>query len=190
MLDESVYDAFPTLVASRLVLRELQATDAAAIFRIGSDDSVMQWYDLDTFTTLNDATAFIDRQQARFVQRRGIRWGLALRQSDQIIGWCGHIQGPYQRMELGYALARSYWRQGFMREALQAIIRFSFTGLPLNRLEATIHVDNLASRGLLEQLGFRAEGTLRDYGFWRGQFHTLVTYALLRHDQQRRIEPA
>jgi ribosomal-protein-alanine N-acetyltransferase len=185
-----LYDTFPTLATNRLILRELQPTDAAAIFRIGSDDAVMHWYDLDTFTLLNDAAVFIERQQLRFAQRRGIRWGLALRHSDQIVGWCGHVQGPYQRMELGYALAQPYWRQGLMREALQAIIPFSFMGLDVNRLEATVHVENVASRGLLEQLGFRAEGTLREYGFWRGHFHTLVMYSLLRQDQQLGAAPA
>lgn len=187
MWDGCVYDTFPMLATSRLSLRELQSTDAGAIFQIGSDDAVMQWYDLDTFTTLNDATAFIERQQVRFAQRRGIRWGVVLRKNDQLIGWCGHVQGPYQRLELGYALAQPYWHQGLMREALQEIIRFSFTGMNVNRLEATVHVENVASRGLLERLGFRAEGTLREYGFWRDQFHTLVMYSLLRHDQQPEV---
>jgi ribosomal-protein-alanine N-acetyltransferase len=107
-------DTFPTLATPRLTLRELQPTDAAAILQIGSNNAVMQWYDLDTFTAPADALAFIERQQQRFRQRRGMRWGLALRPTDQIIGWCGHVQLPYCRMELGYALAETHWRQGFM----------------------------------------------------------------------------
>jgi ribosomal-protein-alanine N-acetyltransferase len=184
MGDSPVYDTFPGLATPHLTLRELQAGDAAAILEIGADDAIMRWYDLDTFTDVADAAAFIDRQRLRFAQRHGIRWGLALRESGQVVGWCGFVQGPYQRVELGYALARACWRQGLMREALPAIIQFSLAAMDVNRVEAVVHVENAASRGLLEQLGFRAEGTLRDYGFWRGQFHTLVMYALLRSDRQ------
>ena len=49
----------------------------------------------------------------------------------------------------------------------------------LHRVEAMVHPQNTASVALLERLGFIAEGTLREAGFWNGQRHDLMVLGLL-----------
>jgi ribosomal-protein-alanine N-acetyltransferase len=178
----SEYTRFPRLETQRLVLRELQPSDVQAIFGIGSDDEVMHFYDLDTFQLPEDASAFIGRQRARYERESGIRWGIVRKEGEEVIGWCGYVVGSYRRAELGYALARDAWGQGLMTEAVRAVVGFAFETTQINRLEATTHLGNGASARVLEKLGFVPEGLLREFGYWRGQFHDLRMHSLLRKD--------
>ncbi len=181
-MDDALYDCFPELHTPRLRLRELTQRDTEAVYRVGSDEAVMRYYDLDTFTSAAEAGRFIARQQNRFASRRGIRWGITRKEEDTILGWCGFVLIPNERMELGYALAREAWRQGIMTEALQAVIPLIFAQTDLDRLEATVIVGNTASERLLDKIGFTAVGTMRACSFGRGQYHDLTMYSLLRQD--------
>jgi RimJ/RimL family protein N-acetyltransferase len=58
-------------------------------------------------------------------------------------------------------LARPYWGQRYMQEALPALVAYGFNALELHRIEADIHPDNIASGRILEGLHFRREGHLR-----------------------------
>ncbi len=101
-------------------------------------------------------------------------------------GTCGYkVLSPYdQRGEIGYDLARAYWGQGIMREALQAVIAYSFTQLDLNRIQAYVLTENARSIGLLRRLHFETEGVLREYRRFKGEFSDWVLMALLKKDWQ------
>jgi len=60
------FELFPCIETPRLLLRELQREDAEAVFRIFSDAEVMKYYDMDVFTTIEQAEALIERQRQRF----------------------------------------------------------------------------------------------------------------------------
>ena len=67
-----------------------------------------------------------------------------------------------------------------MTEAVSAIISFGIEGYKLNRIEAFIDPDNLASRKLLEKMNLVSEGILRDYFFEKGRFVDGEIFALLK----------
>jgi ribosomal-protein-alanine N-acetyltransferase len=187
MTPQEIYARFPLLQSERLVLRDLRPQDAPAVLRIFGDDEVTRYYDLDTFTDLAQAENLIERFQQRYLNQIGIRWGIALNNAeDDLIGTCGYniwIQG-HARAVVGYDLARSKWRQGIMSEALSTVVRFGFAQMGLNRIETPIFAENAASGHLLKKLGFRAEGTLREYEFLKGHFVDLAMYALLQKEWQ------
>lgn len=173
---------FPQLETKNLILRETKLADAPAVFQIFADDEVTKYHDLDTATSLKQAHFLIERRAERFKNNQGIRWGIARKQDNIIIGSCGYsIRNRFQA-EIGYELARAYWRKGIMTEALRAIINWGFHQLDFNRIEAMVMVENIASINLLGNLGFVEEGLLREYGFWKGQFHDLKVFSLLRKD--------
>lgn len=91
-------------------------------------------------------------------------------------------RGASQSASLGYWIGKQYSRNGYMTEALYILIPSLFIDLRLNRIEAAILQENLASKNLLKNIGFKKEGELRDYlkinGSWRN--HTL--YSLLEKD--------
>ncbi len=178
------FEAFPRLETERLVLREMQPEDAFAIFQIFSDEEVMKYYDMEAFTSIEQAEAMIERQQTRFAQKERFRWGITLKDEDVVIGTGGYVAWDKQQHlgGIGYDLARAYWQQGIMTEAVAAMVRFGFEEMGLNRIEAMVMPDNSASARLLQKLGFQEEGILHEYGFWKNTFHDLKLFALLKRD--------
>lgn len=180
---DSVFSAFPEIETDRLILREILPDDAQAVFSLFSDPEVMRFYDLETYGTLSQAEELIEFFDESFELERAIRWGVVRKERpDVVIGTCGYVWLRQYRGEIGYELARSCWRQGIMSEALDAILEFGFDQLALNRIEALTMTGNVASAALLRSLGFQEEGVLRQHDFFKGQFHDMRLFSILRSD--------
>ena len=182
---EDIYAQFPRLETPHLLLRDLQPQDAPAIFRIFSDPQVTRYYDLDTFTSLEQARELIDRFRQRFTNRIGLRWAIAHRaEPDSLLGTCGFnawFQSSHRAI-IGYDLIRWHWRRGITSEAPTAILHFGFDQMALNRVEALIFGENVPSQHLLEKLRFQREGLLREYEHLQGRFVDMAIYSLLHHE--------
>lgn len=173
---------FPGLETDRLILRQSILSDAEAIFKIFSDDDVTLYHDLETATNINQAQFLIERRAERFRNKQGIRWGIARKEDNIIIGSCGFSYGTSFHAEMGYELAKAHWRKGYMTEALTSIIDFGFKNLELNRIQALVMIENQASIKLLKKLNFTQEGVLREYGYWKDRFHDLKLFSFLKKE--------
>ncbi len=96
--------------------------------------------------------------------------------------------GPSQRGNLGYWVGREYARQGFMKEAIEAVVHHAFNELGLSRIEAACLPSNTASRRLLEKAGFKYEGVAQSYLQINGRWQNHVLYANLRSDRRGRTD--
>ena len=97
-------------------------------------------------------------------------------------------RGPAQAGTLGYWTGQSFTRQGYMREAIAAMVHHTFTKLDLSRIEAACLPENVASRGLLESSGFKYEGVAQSYLQIDGRWRTHVLYASLRSDRRGKTD--
>lgn len=97
-------------------------------------------------------------------------------------------RGPAQAGTLGYWTGAPHARQGYMREAILAVVHHAFTRLDLSRIEAACLPENMASRGLLETCGFKYEGVAQSYLQIGGRWRTHVLYAALRMDRRGRTD--
>lgn len=185
MSADDIFKEFPQLETENLVLREMKPSDAEAIFQIYADNDVTTYIDLETATHLDQAKFIINRRAELFRSGQRVRWGIARKDDDIIIGSCGFTQWSKNsyRAEIGYELAKAHWCRGIMTEALEAVIQFGFQTMKLNRIEALVMLENIASMKLLEKLGFREEGILREYRYWKGKFHDLKMFSILRRDK-------
>ncbi len=115
-----------------------------------------------------------------------------LRRSDDVL--LGAItldnirRGPAQAGTLGYWIGAGHARQGFMREAIQAVVHHAFQHLDLSRIEAACLPENAASRGVLEATGFKYEGVAQSYLQINGRWRNHVLYANLRHDRRGKTD--
>ena len=97
-------------------------------------------------------------------------------------------RGPAQAGTLGYWIGAAYARQGYMQEAIRAVVHHAFSRLDLSRIEAACLPENKASRGLLEASGFKYEGVAQSYLQIAGRWRTHVLYAALRSDRRGKTD--
>lgn len=111
-----------------------------------------------------------------------------LRDSDDaLLGGCtlsNVRRGVTQCCTLGYWVGEKFARQGYMTEALKALVPFVFRTLGLHRIEAACLTDNQASRSLLARAGFREEGLARKYLLINGIWADHLLFALLKEEAQ------
>jgi len=111
-----------------------------------------------------------------------------LRDSDgALLGGCtlsNVRRGVTQCCTLGYWVGEKFARQGYMTEALKALLPFVFRTLGLHRIEAACLTDNQASRSLLARAGFREEGLARKYLLINGIWADHLLFALLKEEAQ------
>jgi ribosomal-protein-alanine N-acetyltransferase len=179
------FQIFPQIETQNLLLRRIHPSDASALFKTLSDDEVTRFYDDDAYTDTSQARDQIEAWEKGFRSKGCIRWGITNKQKGNVIGSCGFhgFHSWNQRASIGYELARNYWRQGIMTEALSAILKFGFDELELNRIEAVVMPENTGSIIMLEKLGFRNEGLLVEYEKWGSKgFVDLCMCAILRKD--------
>jgi ribosomal-protein-alanine N-acetyltransferase len=97
-------------------------------------------------------------------------------------------RGPAQAGTLGYWIGERHARNGYMSEAIAAMVHHAFERMGLSRLEAACLPENVASRGLLERSGFKYEGVAQSYLQINGRWRTHVLYAALRSDRRGRTD--
>lgn len=95
-------------------------------------------------------------------------------------------RGPAQAGTLGYWVGANFAREGYMSEAIAAVVHHAFSRLDLSRIEAACLPENVASRGVLEKSGFKYEGVAQSYLQIDGRWRTHVLYAALRSDRRGR----
>ncbi len=184
MTIDAAFTRFPSLDTNRLLLRQIKPQDAEALFATLSDREVMEFYGHEPHLSLDDTRALIQQIQVRYERREAMRWGIALKGEETVIGSCSfHNFGPgFHHAEAGYELHRSYWRKGIMYEAMSAILTYGFSELDLHRVEAIIDIANEQSKGLLLKLGFTYEGNLRQRYVFRDRFEDEHYFGLLKDE--------
>ena len=181
-------DTLPVIVTPRTTLRWISEDDVDGLFAIFSDPQVMRYW---------SSVPLANREAAAEMQRgiaegnhneTMLKWGLALRESDAVIGTATlfHLNLDNGRAEIGYAMGRAHWGKGYMNEALQALVAHAFDVMHLRRLEADVDPRNTASIRTLERLGFQREGYLRERWHVGGEIQDALFYGLLRREWSQR----
>lgn len=176
-------DRFPILHTERLELVEITQSHFTDLFEIFKDERATQYYNILPFKTEEEAQKYLDWFSTRYKEKLGIRWGIKLKSRKGIIGTAGF--NNYQRnhrASLGYDLHVSHWNKGYITEALAEILNFGFHILEINRVEAEVMKGNIASVKVLHKLGFRNEGTLREWMYWNGVHYTMTMFSLLKKE--------
>ncbi len=97
-------------------------------------------------------------------------------------------RGPAQAGTIGYWIGAKHTRQGYMTEAVKALVHYAFTELDLSRIESACLPENAASRGVLERSGYKYEGVAQSYLQINGRWRNHVLYANLRSDRRGRTD--
>lgn len=152
-----------TIQTERLLLRPMRPDDLEDLFAVfGNADAMRYW----STPPHPDRTHTADLIQATVDADPATTAEFAIEWQGKVIGKAALWQMP----EIGYIIHPDYWRRGFAREALIALIAYGFEKRMMDKITADVDPDNLASVRLLQDLGFaetgRAEKTLRIGDAW------------------------
>jgi [ribosomal protein S5]-alanine N-acetyltransferase len=172
------------LPTARLILRPLVPGDAPAVYAMHADPVTLRYWSTPPWSDPALADELIARDLAAMAAGDYIRLGLERQSDGRLIGLCTLFAFylPSRRCEIGYILHRDTWGQGYMHEALLALLDYGFGVLDLNRVEADIDPRNTSSRRTLDRLGFVAEGLLRERWIVSGEACDTALLGLLRRD--------
>ena len=173
-----------TLPTRRLLLRPLRQADAPFVFALFTDARFMRFGATPPFAAIDEALALIARDIAAMAAGERIRLGIERRADQALIGMCTlfKLDAQCRSAELGYGLLSGAWGQGYMHEALYALLDHGFSELHLNRVEAEIDPHNTDSARSLERMGFTKEGQLRESCITNGVLTDSARYGLLRRE--------
>jgi RimJ/RimL family protein N-acetyltransferase len=187
------FPPIPELTGERVRLRALAEYDVDALFALHSDPRVMRYWSFPAWTGRTQAVAHIERMARERTQMEFYPWAATLPDDDTLVGTCSlfGVHRDHLRGVIGYALSPSLWGRGLAGDMLALALDHAFDGIGLNRIEADIDPDNIASCKLVERAGFKREGYLRER--WRvgGGVQDTALYGLLRSDRLApHVEPA
>jgi ribosomal-protein-alanine N-acetyltransferase len=164
------FDKFPQLESESFILREVKDNDYLSLYEIYSNEDAVRYQQVGPMKTIEQAQKAVQVFLQGFKDRKFIRWCIAAKENDIVVGLITlhSFNLCNNQAEIGFMLNKKYWRQNIMDEVANEVIRFAFEGIGLNRIEASIHPDNIASIKLSEKLGFQREGLKKEAAYNKG----------------------
>lgn len=167
-----------------LNIRLLTKEDSSNLFVLYSDTEAQRYTDIDLLKSLDDAQKRINSMNAKANNEELLPLGIFSRATKDFLGTISLYDFDYKHAyaSLGFQLAKDYWGRGLMHESLTSFIKFVFNKLKLHRIEAQTYVENERSIKVLEQLGFKKEGKLRENFLIDGKYEDSYLYGILATD--------
>jgi len=173
------------LVTDRLILRRFRESDTEQTYEnFGKDVLVNRYISFAPCETLAGTYEFIRRHLWEYDNNLDF-YGWAITLDGEVIGSIGlyDIDHESESCELGYSIGSKWWDNGYATEAADAVVKFAINRLFAHRVQASHHPENLASKKVLEKIGMKFEGVMRDaQRNPNGTFSDLWLYAKLSSD--------
>jgi [ribosomal protein S5]-alanine N-acetyltransferase len=169
---------FTNIETNRLVLKCIDHSDRDFIFEEFQNDFINKYlFDAEPMTELSQADELIDFY-TMVEPRRQNRWVLIDKTTKAKLGTCGyHFWNPDNKdVEIGFELMEQYNGQGFMLEAVKALIEYAKYKMRVERINAIVSINNKKCLQLLEKLRFVKVG--EEETEFRGQIYLHCVYAL------------
>lgn len=177
----------PVLETARIRLRPFEPRDLDDLYALESDIEMMRYGSHVPWTQRAQAEAKMAEILHPERMATACEWVIALGGADRMIGDCVlfSINATHARCEVGYSLASAHQGRGLALEAVRCALVWAFGPLGMMRIEADVDPRNLPSCRLLDRLGFKREGLLRERWRVAGDVQDTALYGLLRHELVR-----
>ncbi len=170
------------LVGKRITLRTVRECDLPRLYELRADvRNLGDYYPMRMISELLDKKRFSEKGW----WEPDFGFLLIVDRAGYILGQVNFFKASpvLDSYEIGYRLYEmENWSKGYTSEAVALFVPFLFDYKPVDRIQATIFPENIASRRVLEKSGFTFEGTLRRALFHRGDYHDLALYSILRSE--------
>ena len=153
------------LETSRLIFRRQEPGDLDDLYAIYCDPEVIR-YIPDAPRTYQQTREELEWHMNGHPKHPELSlWATIHKETGLFIGRCGLLPWVFEEreeVEVAYLLAKKYWGQGLGTEAAQAIARYGFDVLHLDRLICMVHPENQASAKVAQHIGMALEKEMED----------------------------
>lgn len=150
-----------SIETERLLLRELELSDAEGMFELDSNPNVHLFLGNKPVKDIEESIAQIKNIQQQYLDFGTGRWAVILKETNEFLGWSGikfirnEINNHKDFYEIGYRFIEKYWGKGYATEAGKAFVNYAFNDLKADALYAYADAGNENSRRILEKLGLQ-----------------------------------
>lgn len=172
------------LETARLRIRRIHPVDLDDFFAYRSDPEVCRFQGYDPIEYDNAREWIASMQNGEFgAAHEWAQLGVEHTASGRLIGDIGlKPESDTRIVEYGISFAREFQGQGLASDALTGVVGYLFRERNIHRVIGYCDIENAACIRMMERVGFRREGHLRqsfcDQGVWRDEY----LYALLAGD--------
>ena len=158
------------LETKRLILREMQPSDAEALFEMDSNPNVHQYLWNKPLTSINEVHQYIEKVRNQYLENNIGRFVVVLKESKELIGWAGlkynteMVNNKIHFYDIGYRLNENFWGKGYASEASFAWLDYGFNVMNIKIMEAAAHTENIASNRILQKIGLKMTGSYMEGG--------------------------
>ncbi|WP_218963139.1 GNAT family N-acetyltransferase [Iodobacter sp. BJB302] len=174
----------PTLETPRLILSPFSFDDAPAVQRLAGDFAIA-----DTTATIphpypdGAAESWIASSDSLWLVKQTLALAIRSKENRALLGAISLFDIlPEHRAELSYWIGKPFWGKGYASEAGHAILAFGFTELKLKRIHAEYLARNPASGRVMEKIGMKQEGILRQHAIKWGKLEDVICSGVLRKE--------
>jgi RimJ/RimL family protein N-acetyltransferase len=171
----------------RLFLREWKKSDWRNVFeysRLEKTCRFMPWGP----NNIHQTKAFLGHAISLNNQkpRTSFEFAITLRSNNRLIGGCGiRLKDPKQAVaDMGYCLHPDDWGKGYGTETGEELLRIGFRRLKAHRIWATCDKRNTKSKNVLQKIGMKKEGILREHLLIKGRWRSSCLYSILSTDRK------
>ena len=174
------------LRSKRLILRYLNVKDTHDIFiNINHDKDVLEYF-IDKYVeeesemTLNKTIEFC-KENHRYL------FAIELAETHEVIGMilqCSTPDRVFTTSEIGFAIGKKYWSNGYATEALETVMSYLFS-IGVHKIVVSHIVGNIASKRVIEKCHMIYEGGRVDEVFYHDQYYAVDYYYLINPDKNK-----
>lgn len=181
---ETIYKCFknpPVIETPRLILRKMAKSDSREMFAYASNPEVTRYLLWEPHISESYTYKYLTYLQSAYRTGKFYDWAVTCRSDGMMIGTCGFTDFNFaaNSAEVGYVINPDFWNKGIAPEALGAVLDFGFHSLGIHRIEARYIIGNDRSRRVMEKVGMKFEGILRDAVCRRGVYASVGVCAII-----------
>lgn len=172
--------SYTELHTSRLKLCPYKREDLDNLHRIFIDPQVRKYLCDDKIMPREWVATEIENNTKCFEQHGFGQWSIFLKETSELIGFCGFrffYDNPPE-LQLLYGLSPQYWGKGLATEVAKAMIQYGFTEHKFEQIISATDVENIASARVMERIGMNFTQRINKEGL------DVLYYAISREEYQ------
>lgn len=172
-----------TITTKRLLLRMFQTEDASEVTKLCNNYNIFKnTLYLPYPYSIEDALSWIENHIENFNDNRSYEFAITDKVTGKLYGAIALTNNQnFNNGELAYWVGETFWGNGYATEASKAIIEFAFTEKQYHKVYARYFNSNLSSGRVLQKIGMKQEGILKDHVMKEKQYKDLVYYGIIKH---------